>query len=422
MISGIVWGQINLFNNLCTNNSNLQLSNTYYEYIFKTAEITTDGKSCSKDQIHSYKGINYYKIVTGGSFEFKLASDKLVNFHVWVLSESELNNFFLNKETRYNAVRSSYSSNNTEKGLNDSAMDECEFYGTADGKLKVLSVNAGEYIVIGVLGSDISTKYSITPGGTATVCEPEPNKGDLNYNTLCIDESYKLLDIKIDIKNNISSKFGDKTINENNIKIFPENSTTPLSNDITSVVNSTTQINQTYISKIYDDLGKLKYIYTLTFYFRPTIDFNEFFVNGNSQLRNITTCKTIFEWKGENWYLNTYLSLVNPTDYDILYINYIDKYGVNQTINDPENIYNIDIPTNGIINLKVHVKSINPLKCDKEADIVHSIKNESIVLDSLYEMSFCEGSIFDYKTLSKILCKHISDGFDFLTVEPFFQI
>ena len=139
-------------------------------------------------------------------------------------------------------------------------MDECEFYGTADGKLKVLNVNAGEYIVIGVLGSDISTKYSITPGGTATVCEPEPNKGDLNYNTLCIDESYKLLDIKIDIKNNISSKFGDKTINENNIKIFPENSTTPLSNDITSVVNSTTQINQTYISKIYDDLGKLKYM------------------------------------------------------------------------------------------------------------------------------------------------------------------
>ncbi|MFV0176341.1 T9SS type B sorting domain-containing protein [Empedobacter falsenii] len=398
MLSGVVWGQISQFNNLCTNNSDLSLSTAYQNIKFKTAS-----ESCQKDDTEVYKNISYYKVSSGGSFEFKynFTGVNNVNFHVWVLSESEFNNFFLNNQTRYDAVRSSYSNVNTERGLFSDAIDECEFparFTTPKGKLKPIDVVAGQYIVIGFVSRDSNAKISfVTPGGTAIVCEPEPNKGDLNYSNLCVNESYKLLDIKTDIKNNISSKFGDNTINENSIKIFPENSTTPLSNDITSVVNGTTQINQTYISKIYDNLGKLKYIYTLTFYFRPPIDFNEFLVNGNSELRNIKTCNNIFEWKGKNWYLNEYLNINNPSDYDILYIDYVDKDGNNQRINDPENIYNIEIPVNGTLILQVRFISKNPLKCDNETTIFQSIKNESIVLNPTYSMSYCDGSIFNYE-------------------------
>lgn len=390
MISGVVWGQISQFNNLCTNNTDLTLNNSYFDYALKT--------SCKKDQINSYKSVNYYKIVTGGSFEFTLRSNKLVNFHVWKLTETQLNNFFLDKSTRENSVRSSYSNLTTEKGLFNSSTDECEFYeSTIDGKLKSLDVLEGDYVVIVVLGVDINTNFTITPGGTATVCEPEPHRGELDYKNLCINESYKLEDIKNDIKTNIATQFEDNTIEVNNIKFFNESFDTEKTSDISSVVNGVSQINQTYYAQVRDVAGNLMYVYKLTFYFRPPIDFNEFFFNGNSELRNIKTCNNIFEWKGKNWYLNEYLNINNPSDYDILYIDYVDKDGNNQRINDPENIYNIEIPVNGTLILQVRFISKNPLKCDNETTIFQSIKNESIVLNPTYSMSYCDDSIFNYE-------------------------
>lgn len=241
----------------------------YYDYKFKTAI------GCSQDQNSSYKSINYYKVVTGGDFEFTLKSNRLVNFHIWVLNESQINNFFLNKESRYDAVRSSYSTVTTEKGLFNSAIDECEFYGAADGKLKPITVTSGQYIVIGVLGVDSTTTFSITPGGTATVCEPDPDRGTISYNNLCLDNVVRLTDIKADVKSNIASTYSDSSIDTNNIKIYQnETSSSEITNDITSSVGGNIQLNQTYTAKVFDNAGKLKYIYTIPIQFIAEHVFN----------------------------------------------------------------------------------------------------------------------------------------------------
>ena len=406
MISSLVWGQIADFNNLCINNSNLTLDDTYYDFKFKTPS------GCSQDQNESYKSINYYKVVTGGSFEFVLRSSKLVNFHVWILSETELSSFFLNKESRYNAVRSSYTVNNNEKGLFNTITDECEFYGAADGKLKPIDVAAGQYVVIGVLGADINTNFTISSGGTATVCEPEPERGTLDYNNKCVSDPYKLADVKNDIKANIASQFADNTIDVNKIKLFvTETSISEKTSDIVSADGP----NQTYYAKVYDDLGRLKYIYKLTFYFRAPHNFNSFFFNGNSELRNINTCSTVFKWKGKRWYLYEYLNLADVSDYDILYIKYVDKNGVNQRIDDPENSYDIDIPIGGTLTLEILVKSVNPLKCDNQSFIAQSITNNTLTLNDEYSMNVCEGSVFKYDEVLRTMFPAGYSGYELIT-------
>lgn len=406
MISSLVWGQIADFNNLCINNSNLSLDNTYYDFKFKTPI------GCSQDQNSSYKSINYYKVVTGGSFEFVLRSSKLVNFHVWILSETELSSFFLNKESRYNAVRSSYTVNNNEKGLFNTITDECEFYGAADGKLKPIDVAAGQYVVIGVLGADINTNFTISSGGTATVCEPEPERGTLDYNNKCVSDPYKLADVKNDIKANIASQFADNTIDVNKIKLFvTETSISEKTSDIVSADGP----NQTYYAKVYDDLGRLKYIYKLTFYFRAPHNFNSFFFNGNSELRNFNTCSTVFKWKGKRWYLYEYLNLADVSDYDILYIKYVDKNGVNQRIDDPENSYDIDIPIGGTLILEILVKSVNPLKCDNQSFINQSITNNTLTLNDEYSMNVCEGSVFNYDEVLRTMFPAGYSGYELIT-------
>ena len=252
MILGANYGlaQINQFNNLCTNNTNLQLSNTFYDFKFKTPA------SCSQDQNDSYKSINYYKVVADGSFEFVLRSSKLVNYHVWVLSETELNNFYLNKESRYDALRSSYTATNNEKGLYNTAIDNCEFYGSADGKLMPLTVTTGQYIVIGVLGADINTNFSITPGGTAIVCEPEPRPGDAELSGRCSNDAYSIAEVKDKVKSEIFADYG-QTIDNSNIKIFSSRTST---NEITTDINSSAGLNQTYVAKIYNG-SRVDYIY-----------------------------------------------------------------------------------------------------------------------------------------------------------------
>ncbi|WP_313374503.1 T9SS type B sorting domain-containing protein [Chishuiella sp.] len=269
LLNSFAYGQIGSFNNLCGNNSNLTLNNTYFTYKFKTAT------GCSQDLNDSYKSINYYKVVTDGTFKFTLQANGLVNYHVWVLTDNQLNNFFLNEESRYDAIRSSYSSVTTEKGLFDSATDECEFYGTADGKLKPITVTAGQYIVIGVLGANQNITFSITPGGTATVCEPEPNRGTVSYSNLCLNNTILLSTIKSDVKSKIATEYSDSSINVSNIKIYQnETSSSEITNDITSSVGGNIQLNQTYIAKVFDNAGKLKYIYTIPIQFIAEHIFN----------------------------------------------------------------------------------------------------------------------------------------------------
>lgn len=327
MISGIVWGQISQFNNLCTNNSNLSLSNTYYEYKFKTPA------SCSQDQTNSYKSINYYKVVVDGSFEFTLNSTKLVNYHVWVLNDAEINNFFLNKESRYEALRSSYSSLTTEKGLFNSATDECEFYGSADGKLKPLIVSAGQYVVIGVLGLDVNTNFTITPGGTAIVCEPEPVGGNTELSGKCFSEVYTISEVKDKVKSQISVDHS-QIVDVNKIKIF--NSVTS-TDEITTDINSSIGLGQTYIAKVYDNRNVEIYRYTVTINFKA--GYNFYFTDYT------------YEVCGKNYVVN-YKDIIEKhvtdyTDVNNFRINYVEyggvRYSDGQTINFSDDLVRINV-------------------------------------------------------------------------------
>ncbi|MFV0200839.1 T9SS type B sorting domain-containing protein [Empedobacter falsenii] len=327
MISGIVWGQISQFNNLCTNNSNLSLSNTYYEYKFKTPA------SCSQDQTNSYKSINYYKVVVDGSFEFTLNSTKLVNYHVWVLNDAEINNFFLNKESRYEALRSSYSSLTTEKGLFNSATDECEFYGSADGKLKPLIVSAGQYVVIGVLGLDVNTNFTITPGGTAIVCEPEPVGGNTELSGKCFSEVYTISEVKDKVKSQISVDHS-QIVDVNKIKIF--NSVTS-TDEITTDINSSIGLGQTYIAKVYDNRNVEIYRYTVTINFKA--GYNFYFTDYT------------YEVCGKNYVVN-YKDIIEKhvtdyTDVNNFRINYVEyggvRYSEGQTINFSDDFVRMNV-------------------------------------------------------------------------------
>ncbi|MFV0156025.1 T9SS type B sorting domain-containing protein [Empedobacter falsenii] len=327
MISGVVWGQISQFNNLCTNNSNLSLSNTYYEYKFKTPA------SCSQDQTNSYKSINYYKVVVDGSFEFTLNSTKLVNYHVWVLNDAEINNFFLNKESRYEALRSSYSSLTTEKGLFNSATDECEFYGSADGKLKPLIVSAGQYVVIGVLGLDVNTNFTITPGGTAIVCEPEPVGGNTELSGKCFSEVYTISEVKDKVKSQISVDHS-QIVDVNKIKIF--NSVTS-TDEITTDINSSIGLGQTYIAKVYDNRNVEIYRYTVTINFKA--GYNFYFTDYT------------YEVCGKNYVVN-YKDIIEKhvtdyTDVNNFRINYVEyggvRYSEGQTINFSDDFVRMNV-------------------------------------------------------------------------------
>ncbi|MFV0193413.1 T9SS type B sorting domain-containing protein [Empedobacter falsenii] len=327
MLSGVVWGQISQFNNLCTNNSNLSLSNTYYEYKFKTPA------SCSQDQTNSYKSINYYKVVVDGSFEFTLNSTKLVNYHVWVLNDAEINNFFLNKESRYEALRSSYSSLTTEKGLFNSATDECEFYGSADGKLKPLIVSAGQYVVIGVLGLDVNTNFTITPGGTAIVCEPEPVGGNTELSGKCFSEVYTISEVKDKVKSQISVDHS-QIVDVNKIKIF--NSVTS-TDEITTDINSSIGLGQTYIAKVYDNRNVEIYRYTVTINFKA--GYNFYFTDYT------------YEVCGKNYVVN-YKDIIEKhvtdyTDVNNFRINYVEyggvRYSEGQTINFSDDFVRMNV-------------------------------------------------------------------------------
>jgi len=391
MISGFVWGQ---YPNIKELTGGFTFAGETLEEHTQVFSATTS--SCAFNFSNTYR---YYSFKA--NFDMVFAFDLIATkpdfrFLVWKLPVGSAPNSIFTSNTTTVPNRTIEGTFNV-KGMKEGDVHSCEGYSTtgANGYAKAFEgteiLKKDETVVIAVYGGSNTEPFDIKVNVA--------KEGGLEYKNLCINESYKLIDIKDDIKTDIVTKFGDNTINVDYIKFFNANFDTEKTSDVSSVVNGVTQINQTYYAQVRDGSGNLKYIYKLTFYFRPPIDFNEFFVNGNSQLRNITTCKTIFEWKGKNWYLNTYLNLPNPSDYDILYINYIDKDGVAQTISDPENIHNIQIATNGILMLNVRVKSINPLKCDNEVDIVQSIKNESITLEPKYEMSFCEGSIFTYEDL-----------------------
>ncbi|MFV0179965.1 T9SS type B sorting domain-containing protein [Empedobacter falsenii] len=334
MLSGVVWGQISQFNNLCTNNSDLSLSTAYQNIKFKTAS-----ESCQKDDTEVYKNISYYKVSSGGSFEFKynFTGVNNVNFHVWVLSESEFNNFFLNNQTRYDAVRSSYSNVNTERGLFSDAIDECEFparFTTPKGKLKPIDVVAGQYIVIGFVSRDSNAKISfVTPGGTAIVCEPEPISGNTELSGKCFSEVYTISEVKDKVKSQISVDHS-QIVDVNKIKIF--NSVTS-TDEITTDINSSIGLGQTYIAKVYDNRNVEIYRYTVTINFKA--GYNFYFTDYT------------YEVCGKNYVVN-YKDIIEKhvtdyTDVNNFRINYVEyggvRYSEGQTINFSDDFVRMNV-------------------------------------------------------------------------------
>lgn len=380
LLNSFVFGQIGSFNNLCGNNSNLTLNNTYFTYKFKTA-IT-----CSQDQNSSYKSINYYKVVTGGDFEFTLKSNRLVNFHVWVLNESQINNFFLNEESRYDAVRSSYSTVTTEKGLFNSAIDECEFYGAADGKLKPITVTSGQYIVIGVLGVDSTTTFSITPGGTATVCEPDPDRGTVSYNNLCLNNTVLLSTIKSDVKTKIATEYSDSSINVSNIKIYQnETSSSEITSDITSSVGGNIQLNQSYIAKVYDSTGKLKYIYTIPIQFIP-----EHVFNFKSSFATEYACSTIYSIPNQSTLLSQLFDNVDS--------NYtISSISINGLAYSSGNTVTLRTGEQTAIKVKVHYGGICPI--DSEEKSIPLTQGTPVLSNNISDVTCSSSYVINYDTL-----------------------
>lgn len=342
MISGIVWGQISEFNNLCTNNSNLSLSTAYQNIEFKTAiKDNSNGVSCRNDENDKYKSINYYKVVSGGSFEFKYNFTAInpVNFQVWILSENELNNFFFNNKTRYNSVRSSFSDKSNDRGLFSSETDECEYYDNirgndADGELKPIDVVAGQYIVIGFVSRDSNAKISfVTPGGTAIVCEPEPISGNTELSGKCFSEVYTISEVKDKVKSQISVDHS-QIVDVNKIKIF--NSVTS-TDEITTDINSSIGLGHTYIAKVYDNRNVEIYRYTVTINFKA--GYNFYFTDYT------------YEVCGKNYVVN-YKDIIEKhvtdyTDVNNFRINYVEyggvRYSDGQTINFSDDLVRMNV-------------------------------------------------------------------------------
>ncbi|MFV0151360.1 T9SS type B sorting domain-containing protein [Empedobacter falsenii] len=340
MLSGVVWGQISQFNNLCTNNSDLSLSTAYQKIEFKTAiKDGSNGISCRSDENDKYKSINYYKVVSGGKFEFNYTASSNVNFHVWVLSESELNDFFFNNKTRYESIRSSYSSYTLNKGLYYGVSDECEYYDyirgdDADGKLKPIDVVAGQYIVIGFVSRDSNAKISfVTPGGTAIVCEPEPVGGNTELSGKCFSEVYTISEVKDKVKSQISVDH-PQIVDVNKIKIF--NSVTS-TDEITTDINSSIGLGQTYIAKVYDNRNVEIYRYTVTINFKA--GYNFYFTDYT------------YEVCGKNYVVN-YKDIIEKhvtdyTDVNNFRINYVEyggvRYSEGQTINFSDDFVRMNV-------------------------------------------------------------------------------
>ena len=320
MTFGVNYGfaQISQFNNLCTNNTDLTFTSD-----FNTKEFKTSSSSCQKEDSDYLKNINYYKVVSSGTFEFKYISSSLVNFHVWVLSENELNDFFNDNATKYNSERSSYSSLvNIEKGLFSSESDNCDYFdrfNPPNGKLAPLNVTSGQYVVIGFVTRDINARINyVTPGGTAIVCEPEPRPGDAELSGRCSNDAYSIAEVKDKVKSEIFADYG-QTVDVSNIKIFSSRTST---NEITTDINSSAGLNQTYVAKIYNG-SRVDYIYDVSVRFKPELSYTV--QNKTEQYcdssKNFTKDDLIFK-------ISPTINSSKYNDYDV----YVDDVKVNGSV------------------------------------------------------------------------------------------
>lgn len=262
MLSGVVWGQhplINKINDIVTSGITLpnESVNSFVPRLMN-CEFHTTG----------YYNFYYYVAPNDMDFEFTLKGniDKF-HFMLWRLSKnSNPNDIFVrtgsssNEYTTINPIRAVYSNITKEKGLKGGKLNDC-ISNSTDGFVSAFEngskLKEGEIIVIAIYGTD-NPILELTISGAKTV-------DNLVFDNHCYTDDYLLSDVKTKIINDI--RVSDPSINVGNIEFYkPDNTST---NDNISYANG---IEQTLYARVYDNLGKLVYIYKpIIFKFIPEL-------------------------------------------------------------------------------------------------------------------------------------------------------
>ena len=342
----------------------------------------------------------YYSFKAG--FDMALAFDLIaensdLKFLVWRLpANSDPYSIFVNNSTIL--PTRTVQGPTFIKGLRDGEGQYCEdgmmsnANGYADGFSGAEQLLRNEVIVIAVYGNNVSDQFDVK------INVAEERTID-TFNFKCTDDNYSYDEIFAAVRNDASLT---------NVEMFlDQNFTQPIATG--TIFN---QQNQTIYAQVKDDNGNLKYIYKINLWLRIPSDFNEFSSQENTNLRNIQTCETTFIWRGKEWYLNEYLRLDNPSDFDITQIRYVDANGATQIITNPESQQAFPIPQNGNLILHVITKSVNPLKCDNSSEIAFTITNNTVSLANAYQLNKCDGAIITKAELLNLIFPNGSAGYE----------
>ncbi|MCA4808339.1 gliding motility-associated C-terminal domain-containing protein [Empedobacter stercoris] len=267
MISGFVWGQQHPLTRIDPNQLNfLNIPLTPKSVDFKTT-IGCGGRNDGR----SHAAMLYFKADYDLDLKFDIIGQLDGDYAVIVYKVNDTNgdgipNEVFQTNTTITALRSIYSSHST-KSLVDNSTDFCEFYGsygTSDGKVKSLDFEANSYIVIAIqanLAAGTNPLFDIHLNIAKTV-------DNLVFDKHCYTDDYLLSDVKTKIINDIRAS--DPSVNVGSVEFYKPNNT--LTNDNISYANG---IEQTLYARVYDNLGKLVYIYKpIIFKFIPEHQFN----------------------------------------------------------------------------------------------------------------------------------------------------
>ncbi|MFV0163451.1 T9SS type B sorting domain-containing protein [Empedobacter falsenii] len=267
MLSGVVWGQQHPLTRIDPNQLNfLNIPLTPKSVDFKTT-IGCGGRNDGR----SHAAMLYFKADYDLDLKFDIIGQLDGDYAVIVYKVNDTNgdgipNEVFQTNTTITALRSIYSSHST-KSLVDNSTDFCEFYGsygTSDGKVKSLDFEANSYIVIAIqanLAAGTNPLFDIHLNIAKTV-------DNLVFDKHCYTDDYLLSDVKTKIINDIRAS--NPSVNVGSVEFYKPNNT--LTNDNISYANG---IEQTLYARVYDNLGKLVYIYKpIIFKFIPEHQFN----------------------------------------------------------------------------------------------------------------------------------------------------
>lgn len=264
MLSGFVLGQQHPLTRIDPNQLNfLNIPLTPKSVDFKTT-IGCGGRNDGR----SHAAMLYFKADYDLDLKFDIIGQLDGDYAVIVYKVNDTNgdgipNEVFQTNTTITALRSIYSSHST-KSLVDNSTDFCEFYGsygTSDGKVKSLDFEANSYIVIAIqanLAAGTNPLFDIHLNIAKTV-------DNLVFDNHCYTDDYLLSDVKTKIINDIRAS--DPSVNVGSVEFYKPNNT--LTNDNISYANG---IEQTLYARVYDNLGKLVYIYKpIIFKFIPEL-------------------------------------------------------------------------------------------------------------------------------------------------------